>query len=130
MAVDTTRQLRAEVAHDRSYDIDISPLMDAGPVGAMDREKRAELGAVIGLASKRQKLMADFLRRDAPGRFGVKFQKTESTESLQVEVKAEIPEELKAAVMHGFRPQLSPEGELEVQGVDIVPEGKVEGQAE
>lgn len=115
-AVDAAREMRSELVHDATYDHDIVDLMEK-PLSEMSPEELERHAKILKLMGQRHRLLTDFMRRDAPGRFGVKYDGSQAHAAVALTITAEVPEQLKALVKDGFCPELSPEGEMEVKGV-------------
>ena len=125
--IDAARELRSENMHDFSFDSDIAPIISKD-TSKMDDAQRKRHHQDINMASSRQKLIRDFLRRDAPRRFGVRLTQHESRSDLTLSLKAEIPKEIQALVNKSFRPKLTAEGELEVAGIQKNDENEIISQ--
>ena len=124
-SVDAAREMRSELLHDASFEKDIRPMAMGKPVQEMNDDEIELYNKQIKALAARQKIIGEFIKRDAPRRFGVKFDGNSAAAAVAITIKAEVPEELKQLVNGGFRPSLTNSGELEVKGVHITDDQEI-----
>lgn len=117
-AVNKARELRSELLHDRVFDKDIASMQESRDLESLTADELDVEMTREKVRMQRQKTLTEFMRKDAPGRFGQKPMDTGGQLGVSLNIGVNIPKDVQAMINKCFRPDISPEGELEVIGFE------------